>query len=113
MSTLSNTLLQKVLALVPLKATIHEVFVSTMTTFISNSYDDLEDTLTHMKSLKLKSYPGENVTYFCTSILLDAERLESVGAFKHEHLGYIISIFEDTSDSIFLLWDIHKYKEVT
>ena len=62
MITLSNTLLQKVLTLVPLTATVPEVFVSTMTTFLFDSYDALEETLTHMKSLKLKRYPGENVT---------------------------------------------------
>ena len=61
-SNLSNNLLQKVLTLVPLTATGPEVFFAIGTTFISNSYDDLEDTLTHMKSLKLKLHPGENVT---------------------------------------------------
>ena len=44
---------------------------------------------------------------------MDAERLDSAGAFKPKHLGYITSIFEDTSDSRFRLWDIQKYKEVT
>ena len=66
-----------------------------------------------MKSLKLKIYPGENVTDCCAAILVDAERLESAGTFKPEHLGYITRIFEDTSDSIFRLRDIQKYKEVT
>ena len=66
-----------------------------------------------MKSLKLKIYPGENVTYCCASILVDYERLEKAGAFKPEHLGYTTCIFEDTSDSIFRLWVIQKYKEVT
>ena len=59
--TLSNTILQKVLTLVPLTETRPEVFFTTMTTFLSNTYDDLEETLSHMKSIKLKSYPGENV----------------------------------------------------
>ena len=40
-STLSNTLLQKVITLVPLTETILEVFVTTITTFLSNSYDSL------------------------------------------------------------------------
>ena len=62
-STLSNTLLQKVLILVPLTSTGLEVFVTTMDKFLSGSYDDLEENLNDMKSLKLKSYPGENVTY--------------------------------------------------
>ena len=44
---------------------------------------------------------------------MDVERLESARAFKPEHLGYIVHIFEDTSDSRFRLWDIQKYKEVT
>ena len=66
-----------------------------------------------MKSLKLKNYPGENITDCCEEILVDADRLESSGAFKPEHLGYITRIFEYTSDSIFRLWDIQKYKEVT
>ena len=64
-----------------------------------------------MKSLKLKKYPGENVIYCCAEILVYAERLESSGAFNPDHLGYIISIFEDTSDSKLPLWDIQKYKE--
>ena len=60
-----NILLQKVLALVPLTATGPEVFVTNMTTFLSDSYYALEETLTHMDSLKLKRYPGENVTDCC------------------------------------------------
>ena len=40
-STLSNNLLWKVLALVPLTATGPEVFVASMTTFLSDSYDTL------------------------------------------------------------------------
>ena len=45
-STLSNTLLQKVLALLPLTATGTEIFVATITKFLYNSYDALEETLT-------------------------------------------------------------------
>ena len=107
-STLSNTLLQKLLTLGPLTATVPEVFVTTMTTFISDSYDALEETLNHMKSLKLKSYPGGDVTDCCAAILVGAERLESAGDFNPEHLGYITRIFEDTYDSIFRLWGIQK-----
>ena len=99
--------------MVTLTATGPEVFVATMTTFLSNSYDVLEETLNHMKSLKLKSYPEKNVTDCCAAILVDTERPESTGAFKPEHLGYIPCIFEDTSESRFRLWAIHKYKEVT
>ena len=111
--TFSNTLLYKVLTLVPLTATVPEVFVSAMTLFLSNSYDALDETLTHMNSLKLKSYPGENVIYLCAAILVDDERLESARTFKPDHLGYITRIFEDTPDSIFRFWAIHKYQEVT
>ena len=66
-----------------------------------------------MNSLKLKSYPGENVTDCCAAILVDDEHLESSGDFKPEHLGYITRIFEDSSDSRLRVWDIQKYKEVT
>ena len=89
-----------------------EVFVATMNIFLSNYYDALEETINYMKSIKLKSYLGEKVTDFCAAILVDAERLESAGAFKPEYLRYITCIFEDTSDSRFLLWYIHNYKEV-
>ena len=112
-STLSNNVLQKLLMLVPLTATLPEVFVATMNIFISDSYDALEENLNHMKSLKLKIYPGENVTDFCAENLVDAERLESAGAFNTEHLVYITRIFEYNSDSRLRLWDIQKYKEVT
>ena len=104
MSNLSNTNLQKVLTLVPLTATGPEVFFATMNKFLFSSYDALEETLTHMNSLTLKSYTGENVTGFCAAILVDADHLESAGAFKHEHLGCITCTFEDTSDSRFHLW---------
>ena len=66
-----------------------------------------------MNSLKLNSYPGENVTDCCAEILMYDERIEIAWAFKHECLGYITRIFEDTSDSRFHLWAIQKYKEVT
>ena len=59
---MSNFLLQMVLTLVPLTATGSGVFDAIMTKFLSDSHDALEDTITRMKSLKLKSYPGENVT---------------------------------------------------
>ena len=68
--------------MVPLTATGTEVFVVTMIKFLFDSYDDLEETLTHINILKLKSYPGENVTYCCAAILVDDERLDSAGAFK-------------------------------
>ena len=76
-STLSNTLIQKVLTLVLLIATVPEVFVATMTKFLSGYYYSLEETLTRMNSLKLKSYPGKNVTDCCASILVDSDRLEN------------------------------------
>ena len=57
-STLSNNILQKLLTLLSLTATGPEFFVSTMTTFISDYYYALEYIITHMKSLKLKNYPG-------------------------------------------------------
>ena len=97
----------------PLTVTRPEVFVATITTFLSDYYDALEETLNHTKSLKPKKYSGENVTDCCAEILIDAELVESAGAFKPEHLGYINRIFEDNSDSRFRFWDIHNYKEVT
>ena len=110
---LSNNLLQKVLALVPLTATVNGVFVATMTKFFSDYYYTLEDTLTHMKSLELKSYPGENFSDFCAAILVTAEILKSDRAFNPEHRGNITCIFKFNSDSRFCLWEIQKYKEVT
>ena len=99
--------------MVSLTATGPEVYVTTMTTFLFGFYDALEETLTHMKSLTLKIYTGENVKDCCAEILVDDERLESARGFKPEHLGYITRIFEYTSDSIFRLWGIQKYKKVT
>ena len=87
----------------PLTETGTEVYVTTITTILSDSRYYLVDTLNHTKSLKLKYHPVENVTYCCDTILVDAERLESAGVFKPKHLGYIIRIFEDTSDSRFRL----------
>ena len=83
----------------PLTSTSPEVYVSTMTTVLSNSYYYLLKTLNHMESLKLKYHQEENVVDCCDTILVDAERLEIAGAFNTKHLGYIIYIFWDNSDS--------------
>ena len=98
--------------MVPLTATGPEVYVATMTTILSDSYCYLVDTLNYMKSLKLKDNLGRDVADFYDEILVNKESHESAGAFKPEHIGYIIRIFEDTSNSIFRLWETHKYKEV-
>ena len=99
--------------MVPLTATGPEVFVATMDTFLPDSYDDLGETITHMKSLKLKSYSGNNVKDCRAGILVDDEHLKSDRAFNPEHLGYITRIFEDTYDSRLCPWEIHKYKDIT
>ena len=91
-----------------LTATVPEVYVAIMTTILYDSYDYFMDTLNHMKSIKLKYRPGGNVTDCCDAILVDAERLESSGAFNPKHLGYIIHISEGTSDYRFRLWTTHK-----
>ena len=65
-----------------------------------------------MRNLKLKSYPGENVTDCCAAILVDAERLESVRAFMPDHLRYINRIFDNTCDTRCCRREIHNYKEV-
>ena len=112
-SNFPNNIIQKVLILVPLTETRPEVFVATMTTFLSDYYDALEENLTYMKILNIKSYLGDNIKYVFAEIFVDSERLESVGTFKPENLGYITCVFEGAYDSRFHLWDIQKYKEVT
>ena len=89
MSNLSNDLLQRVMTLVPLTATGPVVSGAIMTTIISNSYYYLMDTLNQMKSLKLKDHPDSDAADCHDEILVNVESLESAGAFKPEHLGYI------------------------
>ena len=57
----SYAILRKVLKLVPLTVTGPKLYITTITTVISNSYDSLEETLNHLKCLKLKYCLGENV----------------------------------------------------
>ena len=96
----------------PLTETGTEVYVATMTTILPGYYYYLVDTLNHMKSLKLKDHPGGDVADFYDAILVNVDILESAGAFKPDHLGYIILISGDTYDSRFHLWETQKYKEV-
>ena len=110
MSTLSNTILQKLLTLVPLTATGPEVYIAAMTNVLFNSCDSLVGTVNHVKSLKLKDRMGVNVEDCCDAILVDVEHLESAGSFKPDHLSYIICIFENTSDYRFHIWATHNYK---
>ena len=65
-----------------------------------------------MKNLKLKDHPGRDAADYNDEILVNVESLESSGAFKPKHLGYIIHIFENSSNYIFQIWATQKYKEV-
>ena len=98
--------------MVPLTATGPKVYVATINTVLSHSYDSFVKTLNHMNSLKLRDCSGENVVYCYYATLVDDERLESARAFNPGRLGYIICIFEDNSDSRFHIWSTHNYKEV-
>ena len=51
-----------------------KLYVATMITVLFNSYAYLVETMNHIKSLKLKDRPGENVTNFCDGILVDPEQ---------------------------------------
>ena len=98
--------------MVPMTATGTEVYVTTTTPIISDSYYSLVDTLNLMNNLKLKDNPGRDVADCYDAILENVESLENSRAFNPEHLGYIIRIFENTSNSRFHLWASQKYKEV-
>ena len=111
-NNLSNTLLQKVLTLVPLTATGPEVYVATMNTIISDSYYSVVGNLNHMKSLYLKDHSVRDVADCYDAIFVHVESLDIAGSFKPDHLGYIILISGDTYDSRFHLWETQKYKEV-
>ena len=87
-----------------------ELYVATMTTFLSDYYDDLEDTLNNLESININIYSEENVTDWRDAILVDSECLKITRDFKNEHPGYITCIFEDNYDSQLFLWDIQKYK---
>ena len=77
-----SDILQKVMKLVTLTETRPQVYVATMTTVLSYSYDSLVDNLYYMKSLKLKDNPWGNVADCCDTILVDVERLESARVFN-------------------------------
>ena len=62
--------------------------------------------MNHLKSLKFKSYPEDNVADLCDTILVDAEHLEIIRDFKPEHLVSISFIFEYNYDSIYCLLEI-------
>ena len=98
--------------MVTLTKTRPKVYVATITTIIYNSHGSLVETLNHMRNQKVKDHPGGNVADCCDTILIDAERLESAGAFKPKHLSCIIRIFRNTSNSRFYLWATHKNKDV-
>ena len=83
-----------------------------MTNIISDSYYSLVDTLNQLKSLKLKDDQSGDAADCYDAILVNVESLESAGAFKTKHLGYIICVFENTSDSRFHIWASQKYQEV-
>ena len=97
--TLYISIFQKILTLVPLAATVPEVYITTLYTVIYDYYDDLGETLNHLKIIKLKRYFGENISDLRAKILVEYELLESAGALDTNQLGYITRIFENSSDS--------------
>ena len=92
--TLSYAIFKKVLNLVSLTETGPEVYVATMTTVILYYYDYLGDTLNHLKCLKLRDRPWENVAYLCAEVLVYYDQFDSDGIFKTNPFGYITCIFE-------------------
>ena len=78
-----------------------EVYVATIKTFIYYYYDSLEETLNHMKIIKLNRYPGDNDISCFEAMLIDTECLEITRPFNNDHFGYITRIFENTSHSVF------------
>ena len=74
-STFSYAIIQKILKLVPLTATRPEVYVATIITSLSGSNYSLVETLTHIKSLKLKDHTGGNVAWQMLSALIVPESL--------------------------------------
>ena len=84
-----------------------------MTTTLSDSYDDLEDTLIHMKKDQNQdSYEGNCCILMCCNI----DRcwsIDSSGDFNTENLIHITHIFGYTYNSRFSVWSIQNYKAVT
>ena len=76
--------------MVLLTATVSEVYVATMNTFLFDSYDSLVDNLNNVKSIKLEDHLWRNFEDYCDEILVDVELLDSAGSFNPKHLGYII-----------------------
>ena len=83
---MSNYLLQKVLKLVLLTATVPNVYITPMTNFLSDSYNVLDENIDNLNSIKLKIYLGENFIDCCDEICFDAEHLERARDFNYEHL---------------------------
>ena len=94
--------------LVPLTTIGPEVYVTNMTTDISNSFVALEETMNHLSIIKLTICLGRNVADLCALILVYDKRLESVESFKPDHLKYIACIFGDICGSKFCLWALQK-----
>ena len=80
---------------------------------MSGLYSDLDDTLNHLKSLKINIYPGDNVEYLFAAILVYSNQLDRDKDFNTGKLIYITSIFDNTYDTIFSLCVLIKYKEIT
>ena len=78
---MSSALLQNELKIVPLTATGPKVYVATMIAILSGLYVSLDETLNHMKSIKLKDRTGENDADYCDEIWVGDERLDSVVTF--------------------------------
>ena len=69
--------------------------VTKMNTIIYNSYGDLQETLSHLNSLKINSNTWGGISDCYTAVLVHADHLESPIAFNPEHNGYITGIFQD------------------
>ena len=84
--TLSNDSPTKELTINTFNVPGSEVLAETIITAMLDSYDALEATLTNMKILSWLPF-SDLFSRLCPSIASDAERLDSSGALKPDHLA--------------------------
>ena len=85
-STLACDIITKVLTINTLNSDGPDVFMTNTIPVRLDSYDALEATLTNMKILSWLPF-SDLFSRLCPSIASDAERLDSSGALKPDHLA--------------------------
>ena len=113
LSSISPSLYKDVLKKVTINASGPEVLMAIVSCVATFTYDSMEKVKSRLKSITIKSYPGENIKNMNVDIKALCEQLYSAGFWEKELLQVISKKYKLSTCEEFCLWAIGTLSEKT